>query len=169
MKKSLLCAFAALSIAWSGTHAAFAEGQAPFARITMTAGTAVITAERHDNPTTRDFVASLPVTMPMTRWGEREYYGKVGKRLSDKGPQQSGFQDGDVAQYVPGGSLAVFFNSKVNSDISHLIVMGKVTSDLNVLDALGESGEMRREQARQAAGKIRTKADMIAYTAPSGL
>lgn len=147
MKKCLLAAAAALVVAFYGTDAVFAEGQAPFARIMMTAGTTVITAELRDNPTTRDFVASLPVTMPMTRWGEREYYGKVGKRLSDKGPQQNGFEDGDVAYYVPGGSFAVFFNNKVNPDISHLIVMGKITSDLSVFDSLGESVEMRIELA----------------------
>lgn len=148
MKKCLLFALVALYIAFSGTDAVFAEGRVPFARITMTAGHAVITAELYDNPTTRDFVASLPVTLPMSRWGEREYYGKVKKRLSDKGPQQNGFEDGDVAYYVPGGSFAVFFNSKVNPDISHLIVMGKVTSDLSVFDSLGESVEMRIELAR---------------------
>ena len=148
MKKSLFFALVALSLAFSRVDAVFAEAQAPFSRITMTAGHAVITAELYDNPTTRDFVASLPVAMPMTRWGEREYYGKVKKRLSDKGPQQNGFEDGDVAYYVPGGSFAVFFNSKVNPDISHLIVMGKVTSDLSVFDSLGESVEMRIELAR---------------------
>lgn len=148
MKKNIVFAIAALALAFCGTSAAFAENQTPFARITMTAGTAVITAELHDNPTTRDFVASLPVTMPMTRWGEREYYGKVGKRLSDKGHQQNGFENGDVAYYVPGGSFAVFFNNKVNPDISHLIVMGKVTSDLRVFESLGESVTMRIELMR---------------------
>lgn len=127
---------------------AFAESEKPFARIVMTTGTTIITAELYDNPTTRDFVDSLPVTMPMTRWGEREYYGKVGKRLSDNGRQQNGFADGDVAYYVPGGSFAVFFNSKVNPDISHLIVMGKITSDLSVFDSLDESVEMRIELTR---------------------
>ena len=144
MKKILLLA-AVAAIIFCGTAVALAEGEEPFARIAMTTGTAVITADLHDNPTTRDFVASLPVTMSMTRWGEREYYGKVGKRLSDKGRQRNGFEDGDVAYYVPGGSFAVFFNNKVNPDIAHLIVMGKVTSDLSVFESLGESLTVRIE------------------------
>lgn len=143
--KKILFLSAVMAIIFCGTAAAFAEGQEPFARIAMTTGTTVITADLHDNPTTRDFVASLPVTMPMTRWGEREYYGKVDKRLSDKGRQQNGFEDGDVAYYVPGTSFAVFFNNKVNPDISHLIVMGKVTSDLSVFESLGESLTVRIE------------------------
>ncbi len=134
-----------MAIIFCGTAAAFAEGEEPFARIAMTTGTSVITADLHDNPTTRDFVASLPVTMPMTRRGEREYYGKAGKRLSDKGRQQNGLEDGDVAYYVPGASFAVFFNNKVNPDISQLIVMGKVTSDLSVFESLDESLTVRIE------------------------
>lgn len=35
------------------------------------------------NPTARDFMATLPRTMTMNRWSDREYYGKVGKPLSD--------------------------------------------------------------------------------------
>lgn len=136
--------FVTLFAALYGRNVAFAEE--PFARITLTTGNTVITADLKDNPTTRDFVKSLPVTMTMTRWGEREYYGKTDERLSDNSPSQNGFADGDVAYYVPGSSFAVFFNSRINPDISNLIIMGKVTSDLAVFDDLGDSVTMRIEQ-----------------------
>lgn len=116
--------------------------------ITMTAGNAVIAATLDNSQTSRDFIASLPVTMKMTRWGNREYYGKVKNRLSEGGQKRNRFENGDVAYWAPGGSFAVFFNDKANPDIADLIVMGKVTSDLSVFDTLSESLEMRIDLAK---------------------
>ncbi len=67
--------------------------------------------------------------MKMTRWGDREYYGKVAKPLSGNAPRRNAFKNGDVAFLVPGGSFAVFFDDTGNTGVSDLIVMGTVTSD----------------------------------------
>lgn len=48
----------------------------------MSVGDAVISAILEDNETPREFVATLPWTMSMTHYDDREYYGKVGRRLS---------------------------------------------------------------------------------------
>ena len=116
--------------------------------ITIKAGNAVITATLDDSPTAQDFVKSLPVTMGMKRWGDREYYGKVRERLSDQGRKQKGFANGDIAYWVPGGSFAIFFNDKVNPDISDLIVFGKIDSDLRIFDSMGESLDMQIDIAK---------------------
>lgn len=116
--------------------------------ITMTVGNTVITATLDDSATTRDFIKSLPVTMKMIRWGNREYYGKVAKRLSEDAQKRNRFANGDVAYWAPGGSFAVFFNDTGNTSISDLIVMGKVTSDLKAFDTLEESVDMRIEVAK---------------------
>ncbi|WP_309375061.1 cyclophilin-like fold protein [Rhodoferax sp.] len=116
--------------------------------ITIHAGNAVFNAKLNDNNTAREFIAALPITLKMTRWGDREYYGKPGLKLSDQSPRRNGFDNGDVAWWPSGGSFAIFFNNKVNPDISDLIVIGKVSSDLTLFDALGEVVEMRIELAR---------------------
>ena len=113
--------------------------------ITIKAGNATITATLDDSSTSRDFVKSLPLTISMKRWGNREYYGKVREPLSDQGRKQNGFDNGDVAYWPRGGSFAIFFNNKVNPDISDLIVFGKINSDLKVFDAMDESLDMRIE------------------------
>jgi len=77
----------------------------------ITAGNTVITANLNDSATAQDFIKSLPVTMKMTRWGEREYYGKVRERLSDESRKQNGFDNGDVAYWAPGGSFAIFLGT----------------------------------------------------------
>lgn len=116
------------------------------ARITMRVGDKVITADLNDSPTSRDFIKSLPLTMKMTRWGNREYYGKVATALSAGGQRHSGFEDGEVSYWAPGGSFAVFFNAKsANQNISDLILMGKITSSLEVFATLDDSVEMRIE------------------------
>lgn len=119
--------------------------------ITIKAGNAAITATLDDSPTSRDFVKSLPLTISMKRWGEREYYGKLREPLSDQGRKQNGFANGDVAYWPRGGSFAIFFNNKVNPDISDLIVFGKISSDLKVFDAMDESLDMRIDLATEPA------------------
>lgn len=116
--------------------------------ITIKAGNTVITATLDDSQTAQDFVTSLPLTMSMKRWGDREYYGKVREPLSAQGKKQNGFANGDVAYWPRGESFAIFFNNKVNPDISDLIVFGKINSDLGVFDSMGESIEMRIDIAR---------------------
>lgn len=130
--------------------AAGLPGSAAYAAtpITITAGKAVIAATVDDGPTVQDFVKSLPLTLRMTRWGEREYYGKLRQPLSAQGRQQKDFANGDLAYWVPGGSLAMFFDNRVNPDIANLIVFGRISSDLKVFDAHGESLKMRIELAR---------------------
>jgi len=116
--------------------------------ITIHAGRIVLSATLNDNATARDFIAALPITLKMTRWGEREYYGKPGLKLSNNAPKRNGFDNGDVAWWPSGSSFAIFFNNKVNPDISDLIVIGKITSDLKAFDAMSETVEMRIELAR---------------------
>jgi len=116
--------------------------------ITIRAGNTVFNATLNDNTTARDFIGALPITLKMTRWGDREYYGKPGLKLSDQSPKRNGFDNGDVAWWPSGGSFAIFFNNKVNPDISDLIVIGKISSDLKPFDTLGEVVEMRIELAR---------------------
>ena len=122
-----------------------AEGASGTA-ITITAGKAVITAVLDDSKTSKDFIKMLPLTILMKRWGDREYYGKLPKALSEEGRQQDYFENGDVAYWPSGGSFALFFNDKVNPKMSSpLVIMGKITSDLGVFENMGEATEMRVE------------------------
>lgn len=113
--------------------------------ITLTVGETVITAALNNSKTSQDFIKTLPRTMTMRRWGNREYYGKVQSDLSTEGTQRNGFENGDVAYYPPGGSFAIFFNEANPTTPSPLIIMGKISSDLKVFDKMGETVEMKIE------------------------
>jgi len=113
-------------------------------KITLTAGDTVIDAELDDNETSEDFIATLPITLPLKRYGEREYYGHIAK-LSENGPSIADFSNGDVTYYPGGPSLAVFFGREKESYQQGLIRMGRITSDLSLFSKLGEAPEVRIE------------------------
>lgn len=114
--------------------------------ITMTTGGTVITATLDNSETTQEFLATLPRTLSMSRYADREYYARI-ENISENGEVIPDFSDGDVTLYTPGPSLAIFFANEDASSLSGLIRMGRITSDLADVYALGESVEMRIEIA----------------------
>lgn len=122
-----------------------AVAQNKFADIRITVGDTVITAELTDNATSRDLLRQLPMTVRMTRSGEREYHGKPDTPISNSGPKQERFENGDLGYWAPGGYLAIFLDKTVKPEIKDLIVMGKITSDLGAIRRLGDSADMTLE------------------------
>lgn len=112
--------------------------------ITMIVGDTVITAALDNSETTQAFLATLPRTLTMSRYGNREYYGRI-KSISENGETIADFENGDVTYYPAGPSFAVFFAGEDSSTQGGLIRMGKVTSDLSLFENLGETVEMRIE------------------------
>lgn len=112
--------------------------------ITMTVGETVITATLDDSETSKAFLATLPRTISMSAYGEREYYGRI-EAISENGSRIPDFEDGDVTYYPAGPSFAVFYANSEQSDLPGLIRMGKLTSDVSVFETLGESVEVRIE------------------------
>lgn len=112
--------------------------------IILTAGDTVITATLDNSETTSEFLATLPRTLTMNRYGDREYYGRI-EAISENGETIADFENGDVTYYPAGPSFAIFFAGEDRSDQSGLIRIGKITSDLSVFDTLGESVEIQIE------------------------
>ncbi len=123
-----------------------AEVQSRTTKIRMSADDTVITAELTDSETTRAFLETLPRTLTMNRYGDREYYGRM-EAITEAGEEIPDFENGDVTYYPAGPSFAVFFDGEESSSQGGLIRMGRITSDLSVFDALGESAEMLIEIA----------------------
>lgn len=118
------------------------------ADIRIRTGDTTITAELTDNATSRDFLRRLPITVTMSRSGEREYHGRPDTPISADGPRQTRVEDGDLGYWAPGGYLAIFLDKTVRPEIEDLIVMGRVGSDLAAIKRLGASVEMTLESAR---------------------
>lgn len=115
-------------------------------QITLTAGERVITAELDNSETSREFLATLPRTMEMNRYDDREYYGRM-EEISENGTAIESFENGDLTYYPAGPSLAVFFDKEDTSRQGGLIRMGKITSDLSAFETMGETEEVLIEIA----------------------
>lgn len=121
----------------AASHCALAQGKLSDIRISV--GETAIEVELADNATSRDFLRQLPLTVHMTRSGEREYHGRPDAPISVDGPKQTRFENGDLGYWAPGGYLAIFLDKNVKPEIKDLIVMGQVTSNLSAIKRMGPS------------------------------
>ena len=112
--------------------------------IVIIVGDAAITATLDNSETTEAFLATLPRTLTMNRYGDREYYGRI-EAIPENGESIPDFKNGDVTYYPAGPSFAILFDGEDRSSQGGLIRMGKITSDLSVFDTLGETVEVQIE------------------------
>jgi hypothetical protein len=115
--------------------------------IVMTIGDIVITATLDNSQTSQEFLQTLPRTMTMRQWGDREYYGRLDAKLSENGEHIERYKNGDVTYYPPGPSFAIFYAKEDTSTQGNLIRMGSITSDLAVFDSLDDVVEIHIEIA----------------------
>lgn len=110
--------------------------------IILTIDDITISATLDNSETTQEFLASLPRTLTMNRYGNREYYGRISP-ISENGERIDDFENGDVTYYPAGPSFAVFFAGDDRSSQGGLIRMGKITSDLSVFGTLDDTMEVQ--------------------------
>ena len=66
-------------------------------KINITVSGKTLIATVMDNPTAKDFVSLLPLTMSMKDLFGREKFGHLHKALSEKGPRKNTHEVGDIA------------------------------------------------------------------------
>lgn len=111
--------------------------------ITITAGGRRFTALLNNSAAARDFVASLPVTIPAARIGGIEYMVELPTALTETGPFYRSVEAGDIVYWNPRNSVTVIYAP--TSPVSELTKLGEVTSDLNAFRDLPTNVEMRFE------------------------
>jgi hypothetical protein len=105
-------------------------------RIRIRAGEKIITANLADNPTSRDFVSLLPLSVTLEDHVATEKITYLPRKLSTEGaPAGSDPAIGDVAYYAPWGNLALFHKDFRYS--SGLIPLGRIDSGLEALSRPG--------------------------------
>lgn len=90
-------------------QAAFSEGTQNM-KINITVSGKTLTATVMDNPTAKDFVSLLPLTMSMEDLFKREKFGHLQKALSEKGPRKNTYEVGDIAYWSPARDLAIYYH-----------------------------------------------------------
>lgn len=112
--------------------------------ISITVGDTVISAELNDSEAAREFAAALPMTVSMTRMGEHEYYGSLDTPLTHTEDLQTGYTVGDLAFWTPGNLFAVYFDEPDEAP-EGLMILGRITSNMDVFDDMASSVEMQIE------------------------
>jgi hypothetical protein len=96
----------------------------------------VIAVALDDNPTARDFVAMLPLTLTLEDYAATEKIAKLSRKLSIAGaPSGTTPQTGDFCYYAPWGNLALFH--KPFSYSEGLVKLGRVETGVEVLRVQG--------------------------------
>lgn len=88
-----------------------------------------------DNPTSRDFLAALPLTVTLSDYAATEKIAYPPRKLSTaRAPAGFDPSAGDVTYYAPWGNLAIFY--KDSGHAGGLVPMGRVESGLEKLAAI---------------------------------
>ncbi len=106
-------------------------------KILITTGSNHLVAMMDDNPTARDFVSMLPLTVTLRDFSPAEKVSDgLSKRLSKYGAPASGMgMTGDIAYYSPWGNLA-FYRGQ-GPDAAGVIKIAKIISGIEILNQSG--------------------------------
>lgn len=74
-------------------------------------GTSVDVKITHENPTARDFLSMLPLTMPVREFAGREKIGDLPRELEIEGSKGSEPVDGDLIYFKPWGNVGFYYNT----------------------------------------------------------
>lgn len=97
-----------------------------------------------DNPTVRDFLSLLPLTMTLEEFNGREKIGYLSRKLATDGAPGSDPEDGDLIYFVPWGNLGFYYNTAGIGYSDQTIHIGTYDAPLEQLEQLS-SGPVRVE------------------------
>lgn len=91
----------------------------------------------YDTALAEEIKNSFPLTVSMTGFGGREYYGRIEQVPVNAGKGQLNFQNGDITYCKTNNTVAIFYAQTDRPDLTmEVIPIGRVTSDLSVFDEL---------------------------------
>jgi hypothetical protein len=106
-------------------------------KIRIVIGAAVAAATLDDNPTSRDFLALVPLELNLEDHADTEKIAYLPRKLSVTGaPAGSTPEVGDIAYYAPWGNLALFHKPFAYS--AGLVKLGRIDTGLDLLRLPGE-------------------------------
>jgi hypothetical protein len=120
-------------------------------RVRFTVGDAEIIVRIADNPTSRDFVSLLPLTLEFEDFNSMEKISYLPRDLTTAGATGSPPANGDLIYFVPWGNLGFFYNAarRDESYDDQVIPIGTIETGNELLDDL-ETGPVRVELIESA-------------------
>ena len=106
-------------------------------KIRLTINGQSTTATLDDNPTARDFLSMLPLTLTLEDYASTEKIAYPPRKLSTEGaPAGVDPEVGDITYYAPRGNLALFYKDFGYS--SGLIRLGRFDNSVGIIQASGK-------------------------------
>lgn len=132
MRPHTLC-FSLMTMMMALMAAAPAHAQ----QIRITVDGQVVAATLADNPTTRDFISRLPLTLTLGDYAGTEKIVYLDRKLSTAGaPAGATPTVGTIAYYAPWGNLAFYYKDFAYSP--GLIPLGRIDTGLAVFKRAGD-------------------------------
>lgn len=113
--------------------------------ITITIGDIVLDGVIYDTALAQEIKEYFPLTISMSGYGGREYYGGIDFYPAEENLVGGGktFENGDITYCEAHHNMAIFYAQTNNPNLSvDVIPIGKVTSDLSVFENLDSSEEI---------------------------
>jgi len=105
-------------------------------KLKITIGNSILTATLEDNPTTRDFITLLPITVKLDDYNRTEKIFYPESKLSTKdAPSSINPVAGDITYYSPWGNIAIFYKDFRQS--GGLIRIAKIDGNIDALQVSG--------------------------------
>lgn len=116
-------------------------------RVRFTVGDAEIVVRITDNPTSRDFVSMLPLTLEFEEFAGMEKISYLPRNLTSEGSTGRAPANGDLIYFVPWGNLGFFYNAERRDKAydDRVIPIGAIETGYERLDDL-ETGPVRGER-----------------------
>ena len=107
-------------------------------KINITVSGKTLIATVMDNPTAKDFVSLLPLTMSMEDLFKREKFGHLQKALSEKGPRKNTYEVGDIAYWSPARDLAIYYHQDGESiPAPGIILIARINGGMEAFNVPG--------------------------------
>ncbi|MEX0269609.1 cyclophilin-like fold protein [Leptolyngbyaceae cyanobacterium UHCC 1019] len=118
--------------------------QANSMKINIKIGDKAVTATLIDNPTTRDFVSLLPLTLTMNDLFGREKFAHLPRALSEEGGRTKTYDVGDIIYWSPSSDVAIYYRHDGQAiPDPGIITIGKIDAALETLnEALNVPGSV---------------------------
>jgi len=114
-------------------------------RVRFSTGEAEIVVRLADNPTSRDFVSKLPLTLTFEEFAGKEKISYLPERLTTEGSPGSAPRNGQLIYFAPWGNLGFFYNADPGAAVDdRVITIGTVESGMDQLTRL-ETGQVTVE------------------------
>ncbi|KVK53991.1 hypothetical protein L901_19085 [Agrobacterium sp. D14] len=127
----------AVSYSQNSSAGAGQTGEVVGAVVRFTSGSASVDVTiGEDNPTVRDFLSRLPLTLEIEEYAGREKIGYFDRKLTTDGSPGSDPEDGDLIYFAPWGNLGFYYDASGVGFSNQTIHIGKYNASDAQLDQL---------------------------------